>query len=119
MKGMLGVLALIALFTLRTAAAEPVERIVWGEVVEVIPITETIAHRRADSCDDGRPVGASLAATLRWDLRPECVRRDNVRTLGYRVSYRWDGRTYVRQMDKKPGRRVPLLVKIAAVDESR
>ncbi len=108
-----------ATFAAQGVTAEPVERVVWGEVVDVVPITETVTPRLADDCDKAKPAAATLAATLRWDLRPECVRRNSVQTLGYRVSYRWDGRTYVRQMDKDPGRRVPLLVKIAAVEGSR
>ena len=119
MRRLLGITIIAAAFAARVVAAEPVERIVWGDVVDVVPITETTSLPVADDCDEAKPGAATLAATLRWDLRPECVRRNNVQTLGYRVSYRWDGRTYVRQMAKNPGRRVPLLVKIATVEASR
>lgn len=101
-----------ALAGVAAARAEVVERIVWADVIAVEPVTEPIDARLPASCAAPRPVDVSLADLLAWDLRPECVEpAARERVLGYRVRYTWDGRTYVRQVDERPGRRLPLLVK--------
>ena len=89
------------------------EHIVWGQVTHVEPITERLEFTPPASCFAPKPgVEQGLAAQLAWDLKKHCVAQARTRTLGYRVSYRWDGRTYTQVMDEDPGKRVPLRLKI-------
>ncbi len=93
--------------------AKTEERVVWGEVTSVQPITEQLEFPPPASCRAAKPANdAGLAALLAWDLQKHCIARRETKTLGYRVSYRWDGRTYTQVMDEDPGRRIPLLLKI-------
>ena len=94
-----------------SVAAETVERVVWGDVVNVEPVVEARNVAPPPDCSNAGPASADLLALLAWDLRRDCVRRSSSRISGYRVEYRWDGRTYSRLMDAAPGKRVPLLVK--------
>ncbi len=104
--------ALAALLLLPVAGhADVVERIVWGEVVNVEPVVEQRNVAPSPDCPVSRPETFDLAELLAWDLRRECLRHSTSRIRGYRVDYRWDGRTYSRLMDESPGKRIPLLVK--------
>ena len=94
-----------------TGHADVVERIVWGEVINVEPVIERRHVAPAPDCPAKRPDTPYLAELLAWDLRRDCLRRSASTVHGYRVDYRWDGRTYTRMMDESPGKRIPLLVK--------
>ena len=91
--------------------AETVERIVWGEVLNVEPIVEHHQIAPQPDCRTERPVTDDLRELLAWDLRRECVRRTHSTVNAYRVEYRWDGRTYSKLMSTSPGKRIPLLVR--------
>ena len=101
------------------AAAETVERVVWGDVVGVEPIQAETRDAPRPACSAKKPAAATLAATLRWDLRPECARPDEPRVVGFRVRYQWDGRVYTKEMAERPGSRIPLLVKFSADPQTR
>ena len=89
-----------------------IERTVWGEVTRVEPITSAINIRPDPDCAGPRPVGASLADLLAWDLHPECRNQQHQKIEGYQVSYTWDGRSYTTQMPTRPGPRIPLRLRI-------
>ncbi len=105
-------LPLVVLLLLPAAGhAEVVERIVWGDVVNVEPVVEQHNVAPSPDCPINRPETLELAELLAWDLRRDCLHRSTSKIRGYRVDYRWDGRTYSRLMDESPGKRIPLLVK--------
>lgn len=81
------------------AAAE--EMLVQGEIVSVEPVLAAGASRADDACRPPQPsADAALTELLAWDLRVDCPRAPRV--TGYRVSYRWDGRTYEQVMREPP-----------------
>lgn len=103
----------VFLLGVSSASANSGEHIVWGHVTDVQPITERREFTPPESCFAPKPGSEQgLAARLAWDLNKRCVAPARTRTLGYRVSYRWDGRTYTQVMDEDPGRRVPLRLNI-------
>ncbi|MEQ8858021.1 MAG: hypothetical protein RIC56_05190 [Pseudomonadales bacterium] len=77
-------------------------------VVDVVPLG---APSSIPACEPPRPSGIDLAALLAWDLRLDCPAPAAVAT-GYRVFYRWDGRTYSRVMAEHPGDSVPVRVRL-------
>lgn len=97
---------MIALLTLglagsAAAAAGAGEIRAEAEVVDVVPVT-------TGGCQPVRPVaGAGLADLLAWDLRLDCEA-----PAAFRVFYRWDDRTFSRVMAERPGRTVPVRVKV-------
>jgi len=95
----------------RTALAA--EMVVQGEVVDVVPITGSARAGQVD-CHPPKPApGAGLVELLQWDLRADCT-ADSARqdASGYRVYYRWDGRTYSQVMREPPGDTVSLRVRL-------
>lgn len=84
---------------------------VAGEVIDVVPLGGTATAGPAPGCQPPRPRdNAGLAELLAWDLRLTCPRASPA--AGYRVFYRWDGRTYSMVMQDPPGATVPLRVRI-------
>jgi hypothetical protein len=98
---------------LAPAAVTAAEMVVQGEVVDVVPITDT-ARGGHDDCHPPRPApGARLVEFLQWDLRVSCDRNSGrLQISGYRVYYRWDGRTYSQVMRDPPGDTVSLRVQL-------
>lgn len=85
---------------------------VQGEVVDVVPLAGAAPAGPSVSCQPPRPgAGAGLAALLAWDLRVDCPAAA-APVAGYRVYYRWDGRTYSQVMRERPGATVPLRVRL-------
>lgn len=77
-----------------------------ASVVDVVPLG---AGSEIEACP-ARPPGQDLAALLAWDLRLHCAAGKP--PSGYRVYYRWDGRTYSRIMDRHPGDSVAVRVRL-------
>lgn len=101
------------MLTAGAAVADTVERVVWAQVTQVEPLVESADVTPSADCLQPPPDRSQgLVALLRWDLRAECVAKRDTRTTGYRVEYRWDGRTYSRLMRERPGSEVRLLLKI-------
>ncbi len=77
-----------------------------ARVVDVEPVyaEDAEAQRRAaQACLAERPDhSAGLIAALRWDLASSCAAPAG-QVSGYRVHYRWDGRTYTVVLKKPPG----------------
>lgn len=72
-----------------------------AEVVDVVPVGD-------GDCQPPKPAaGAGLADLLAWDLRLGCGT-----PRGFRVFYRWDGRTFSRLMAERPGPTVPVRVRV-------
>jgi len=96
------------------AFADVMERLVWGEVIDVQPVTQRLTYPPADECrHHTKPLfDADLAALLAWDLDPACAATQATRTVAYRVKYHWDGRSYVMMMDAHPGGKVPLRLRL-------
>jgi uncharacterized protein YcfJ len=74
----------------------------------------------------GTLIGASVGHELSRDVRParvvreeRCERvgryRSEERLVGYRVEYRYQGRTFVTRTDEHPGRRIPVRVAVEPV----
>lgn len=103
--------------------AQAAEMVVQGDVVRVVALSDIDAVSASSTagaasgaagCATPRPPAeAGLAAVLAWDLRLGCAAsRSAGAASGYRVTYRWDGRTYSRVMDHDPGDTVSLRVRI-------
>jgi hypothetical protein len=91
------------------AHGETSERMVWGKVTHVEPITQAPTHTSPKGCPAEKPAaGASLTNLLSWDLDPKCHSASASRIVGYRVDYHWDGRKYSINMTEHPGDRIPL-----------
>ena len=89
------------------------ERVVWGKVTDVEPVRETSTIKPTDACEVAKPTPSQgLVELLSWDLQAQCAYRETSRITAYRVKYRWDGRTYTQTVDKHPGKRIPLLLKL-------
>ncbi len=90
------------------------ERVIYGEVVKVIPITERRTAQRTNlSCNQPKPSrNSGLGALLGWDLLHECDTSSEDVVTGYQVFYKWDDRTYSRTMTTYPGTTVPLLLTV-------
>lgn len=89
------------------------ERVVWGNVTKVESVRETYTVKPAVACDVTKPARSQgLVELLSWDLQTQCATRETSQVTGYRVEYRWDGRTYTQTMDEHPGTRIPLLLKL-------
>ena len=102
-----------ALFAAVLAQAEPIERVVWGQVTKVEPIVETTQPAVPRGCPLQKPPpGAALEALLSWDLDLSCQVAPISRVVAYVVEYHWDGRAYSLTMDQHPGNRVPLVMKV-------
>ena len=105
-----------ALATLLTTLAlspwiQAAEMVVQGEVVDVVPITGSARATSGDCHPSRPPADAGLVELLEWDLRTTCdAEPSSARISGYRVYYRWDGRTYSRVMPEPPGETVSLRV---------
>ena len=92
--------------------AEPVERQVWGEVTQVVPITRPVSTPLPPQCTGPRPRNADLVSLLSWDLNPDCMATHSSETVGYQVSYRWDDRSYSVKLPEHPGTRIPLTLRL-------
>jgi hypothetical protein len=89
------------------------EMVVQGEVVDVVPITDSARATSGDCHPRKPPADAGLVELLEWDLRTTCdAEPSSARISGYRVYYRWDGRTYSRVMPEPPGETVSLRVRL-------
>lgn len=90
------------------------EMIVQGQVVDVVPLSDSGNSAGRASCQPPKPgAGADLVALLAWDLRTECSGAlPAARVSAYRVYYRWDGRTYSQVMSEPPGETVSLRVRV-------
>lgn len=102
-RRLLGLIGLLVLAPL-TQAAEMQAR---AQVVDVVPLGD-----RAPGCRPPRPAGGGLVELLAWDLRVACPPAHPTVAGGYRVFYRWDGRTYSRVMAQPPGPTIPLRVRL-------
>jgi hypothetical protein len=90
--------------------------LVQGQVVDVVPLS---GHHAAldpgPDCHLPKPArGADLIALLEWDLRVNCTANPGAppAVSGYRVYYRWDGRTFSRVMREPPGDTISLRVRL-------
>jgi hypothetical protein len=100
-----------------TAAAQGAERIVYGRVLEAVPLP---AEGAQENCSAPRPPGAEdgLAAMLRFELveLPAadrlCDRRRLESIAGYRVRYEWNGREFEDILPERPSRTIPLRLHI-------
>ena len=105
-----------SMLSLTSSLAVAEERVVRGEVVKVVPITETVTSRQTPTtCSYPKPTAnSSLSALLAWDLLDDCnaVPITDIVTTGYRVFYKWDDRTYSRTMAERPGETIPLLLTV-------
>jgi hypothetical protein len=106
----------VALAILAAAFAHGQELRAWGEVVHAEPIrTSHNVLREQGDCNPARPdTDATLAELLGWDLRIDCTQvidREE-RVDGYRVTYRWDGRTLETVMSEPPADRIALDIRI-------
>ncbi len=79
-----------------------------ASVVDVVPLG---GAADGGDCAPPRPSGLDLAALLAWDLRLDCP-DPAPPVAGYRVFYRWDGRTYSLVMDRHPGATLPVRVRL-------
>lgn len=107
--------ALIALWLGAVApAAEAAEMVVQGKVVEVVALGGARPGGHPDThCQPPKPAAGGLVELLAWDLRAQCRARPGaVAGAGYRVYYRWDGRTYSQVMSEPPGETVSLRVRV-------
>jgi len=102
---------LVPLAILSGPSALALERIVYGEVTGVTPVTRNSAIQPPADCG-ARPRDADLFTLLSWDLRADCHVESRSTVVGYRVTYRWDGRTYTARMDQHPGKEIPLRLRI-------
>lgn len=103
----------VVLWLCLAAAARAGELLVDAPVVNVVPLgDEGPMEDSAVACAPARPApGAGLVALLEWDLRAHCPDAAG-RVTGYRVYYRWDGRTYDRVVAEPPGETVALRVRV-------
>ncbi len=86
--------------------------LVQAAVVDVVPLGGGAAAG-SDACTVPRPApDAGLAELLAWDLRAGCPDVRAARPAGYRVFYRWDGRTYDLVTREPPGDTIPLRVRV-------
>ncbi len=94
---------------------------VLGRIIDVVPIgAPGRSPSGTTSCEPQRPdARAGLAALLAWDLRAHCNGRHAARPVGgdgvsgYRVYYRWDGRTYQHVVRRPPaGDTISLRVRV-------
>ncbi|MDZ7668166.1 MAG: hypothetical protein U5Q16_01660 [Gammaproteobacteria bacterium] len=94
---------------------------VQGRIIDVVPVGQTHGSSSgALACQPQRPDSrAGLAALLAWDLRTQCSGRPAARPAsedgvsGYRVYYRWDGRTYQHVVRQPPaGDTISLRVRV-------
>jgi len=108
-----------------SAAVAPVQVLagemqVQGRIIDVVPIGQPQAGPSgALACEPQRPdPRADLAALLAWDLRTNCHGRSArpagvAGVSGYRVYYRWDGRTYQHVVRQPPaGDTISLRVRV-------
>ncbi len=109
--GRAAVLAALGWVTATLAWAD--EMLVEAAVVDVVPLGGAAgAASKNDGCSLPRPgPEAGLAELLAWDLRAGCA-EVRTRPAGYRVYYRWDGRTYDLVMREPPGETIPLRVRV-------
>ena len=106
--GLIGIVA-----ALPTAAIQPVERTVWGQVTQVAPIIKTVTQAVPKNCPSPKPSDpASLAKLVTWDMDLRCKPGVQQLVSGYVVHYTWDGRTYKTTMPSHPGSRVRLKLTI-------
>ena len=84
---------------------------VHAPVVEVEPLTEPAVE--LERCEQHPPDG-SLVAALAWDLGEYCTVEviESATVTGYRVYYRWDDRVHSQVMAERPGKTVPLVVRL-------
>lgn len=81
-----------------------------AQVVEVVALGGDAAAQPA--CQPAKPAtDVGLTALLAWDLRVDCPASPPSASK-YRVYYRWDGRTYSRDMPEPPGATIPLRVRL-------
>jgi hypothetical protein len=81
-----------------------------AQVVDVVALGSDTAAQ--PDCQPPKPAtDVGLPALLAWDLRVECP-ASPPSTSKYRVYYRWDGRTYSRDMHAPPGATIPLRVRL-------
>lgn len=104
--------AVMATMPANGAQASSVEKVVYAPVLRVVataPSTTT-----PQFCDTGiKPeAGAGLAAQLRWDFGIVCPTSPATSSGRYEVTYTWDGRTYTQTMDRHPGPRVALQIRV-------
>ena len=84
-----------------------------AKVVEVVPVTRSVAEERPSTCADTRPSReAGLGAMLQWDLCPPELVMTEAHD-GYRVYYEWDDRVYERVMRERPGKTIPVRVELS------
>ena len=101
------------LFSCGTAAwAQTQERIVWGQVTRIEPITSTMSTPPDVFCAGPKPAAPTLTEMLAWDLHASCHEQTRTETLGYRVSYSWDGRHYTINTEEHPGDRIALRLRL-------
>lgn len=85
--------------------------IVNAPVVAAEPVEE-VSERY--SCRAEMPPSDDLVALLQWDLclppYRDVQRETDIK--GYRVTYRWDGRTFQQLMDEPPGDAIPIRVRM-------
>ncbi len=84
----------------------------WGKVTGVEPITSLIATPPERFCAGPKPSTQQLTEMLAWDLHANCRERTRIETLGYRVSYSWDGRHYTVDTNDRPGDRIALRMRL-------
>lgn len=97
------------------------EMLVQGRIIDVVPIDEPQWSVSGGAACEPRPPEsrADLTALLAWDLRTQCNGRRAGRPAGtdavsgYRVYYRWDGRTYQHVVRQPPaGDTISLRVRV-------
>ncbi len=104
-------LTVLLLALIVPSLATGAELLARGQVVDVVPL-----HGRDAAPGTGCPATVSprrddLASLLAWDIGGGCrPARDESVVSGYRVYYRWDGRTYSRVMAERPGSTVAVRV---------
>ncbi len=100
--------------TIPASGAPPasVEKVVYAPVLRVVPTTPL--RTPPIPCNTGKKpaVSAGLAAQLRWDFDIHCSTSVATRASRFTVTYSWDGRTYTQTMDRHPGDRVALQVRV-------
>lgn len=100
-----------------TATASGAERIVYGRVLEAVPLPADGAEQ---NCSVPRPPGAEdgMTAMLRFELveLPAadrlCDQRRSQSVAGYRVRYEWNGREFEDILPERPSRTIPLRLHI-------
>lgn len=105
---LIGVLA--AVFVSCDVCADKTET-VYAPVTRIEPVVTEPAAPLDKMCDQPRPANRDgLSALLAWELA-DCLPQA-LKVSRYRVYYQWDGRTYSQLMKQRPGRTVPLQLRI-------